>query len=135
MSDPEPWDESPSVGVPECDAEHAELLSRTRLVADAVLRGAPLAAVQTLMDDLLACALAHFEHEEALLAGVGYPHLAEHRHAHDRLMRVLLHTKEDLRQQRYSPEVAVRFIRAWDLEHIRKVDAAYTPYFNGASDS
>lgn len=116
------------LGIPECDLEHEEVKLRTRHLEDAVLRSAPWPEVQSYMDSLLECVLEHFEHEEELLAKVGYPHLREHTRAHNGLLRVLLHLKVDLRQRRHRPEVAVRLIRAWDEDHIRKMDSLYTRY-------
>lgn len=117
------------VGVPEFDAEHADLQARTRLLEEAVHRGAPVEKLLNLLDEVIQGALEHFEHEEAELADVNFPGLDDHIRGHNRLLRVLLHLKSDLREQRYRPEVAVRFIHAWHIEHIREMDTQYMPYF------
>jgi hemerythrin len=132
MDDGHDWAACESVGVPECDAEHADLLALARAVRDALHDHAPGAEVQDLLDELMEETLEHFEHEERLLAEVRYPQLAEHTQSHNRLLRAMLHFKEDVRHARYRPDLAVKFIHAWVVEHVRIEDTRYRDYLSTA---
>jgi hemerythrin len=131
MDDGHEWSACNSVGVPECDADHAELLSLAGMLRDALHTDAPEPEVQALLEDLLEAALAHFEREESLLAEAGYPQLVEHTRSHNRLLRAMLHFKEDVRHARYRPDVAVKFIHAWVVEHVRVEDSRYAAFLAG----
>ncbi|HKI97578.1 MAG TPA: hemerythrin family protein [bacterium] len=125
MGDTQDWGACQSVGVPECDADHADLLALARALRSALNDHAPATEVQALLDDLLEQTLGHFEREERMLANEGYPELARHISSHNRLLRAMLHFKEDVRYARYRSDVAVKFIHAWVVEHVRVEDARY----------
>lgn len=122
------WNPCDTVGVAALDADHRALWELAETLRYALLSGAGEREVQALLDDLLERALAHFEREESELERAGYPALASHRHSHDRLLRTILHFREDVRHRRYEPAVAARFIQAWVMEHVRTEDARYAEH-------
>jgi hemerythrin-like metal-binding protein len=122
------WTACKTVGVPEFDADHAALLALARSLREALLAGESAAEAMPLLDEILELALAHFEHEEQELQRTAYPHLVEHTQSHNRLLRAMLHFKEDVRHARYQPALAVKFIHAWVVEHVRVEDSRYAEH-------
>jgi hemerythrin len=127
------WERPPSVGVPEFDADHAEILAIARELRDALRLGSAPETVQELLDELLERTLAHFEREERVLIDTAYPLLAEHLVSHNRLLRALLHFKEDVRHRRYQPELAIKFIHTWVVEHVIVDDSRYGEHLQAAA--
>jgi hemerythrin len=132
MHPPEDWSACQSVGVSEFDHDHEAMLAVARTLRDVLADDIPSPEVQPLLDELLELALAHFESEEQLLRDTAYPHLTEHVQSHNRLLRAMLHFKEDVRHTRYRAELAVKFIHAWVVEHVRVEDSRYAEHVQRA---
>jgi len=64
-------------GHPEIDAEHADIVDSINGVSDAVSAG-DYQQCADLLDAFLATCIAHFAHEEQVLADLGYPALQDH---------------------------------------------------------
>ena len=126
------WVGCETVGIPEFDADHDALLALAQTLREALQSGAASPAVQPLLDDLLELALAHFEREELELSRTSYPHLVEHTQSHNRLLRAMLHFKGDVRHARYPPALAIKFIHAWVVEHVRIDDSRYAGHLRAA---
>lgn len=133
MSGQANWATCDSVGIPEMDADHDAMLAIAFALRDELLSGTPNAQAMSTLDDLLELALAHFEREEMTLERAAYPLLDAHRQAHDRLLRAMLHFREDVRHQRYKPTLAVNFIHAWVVQHVRVEDSRYAEFLRGTA--
>jgi hemerythrin-like metal-binding protein len=123
----------PQLDVPEMDADHAELLALAHTLSEGLHGGMPTFWVLERLDDLLSLTLRHFDREEGLLTETAYPHLMEHVHSHNRLLRAMLQFREDVRHQRYRTELAVQFIRAWVVEHVRMEDTRYARHLHAGA--
>jgi hemerythrin len=136
------WQTVDSVGVQSLDDDHRMLLERADALIASVKSGAGKPARgrasageaesrrRDVLDDLVECAVAHFEEEERLLAQLDWPGLPAHREAHDTLLRTLLKFKADLRYGRLTPDEAAEFIADWVLAHIRDEDMQYRDYLH-----
>lgn len=125
------WLPAYSVGVQAFDDEHAVLVARANALLVAVeANGGSAASLRgrDLLDDVVECAVAHFEAEERLLYELDWPGLPEHRDSHNLLLRTLLKFKADLRYGRLTPEEAAEFMADWVLSHIVDEDLQYRDY-------
>lgn len=122
------WQPSYSVGVRGFDDAHRVLVDKAGTLIDAVASSDEDARTRDIVDDLIECAVEHFDEEERTLRDLGWPGLGAHMHAHNVLLRTILKFKADLRYHRLSPEQAAEFISSWVLEHIRHEDMQYAPY-------
>ena len=71
-----------ALGIATIDAQHEELVGLFRQFASAIENDAPLEAIEAVMQRAIACANAHFETEEELIARTGYPHAEDHKFQH-----------------------------------------------------
>ena len=76
-----------ALGVESIDAQHQELVDLFDQFAHCIKTDASMEMVQGIVERAIACANAHFEHEEELIAHTNYPHAEDHkfRHRHMRM--------------------------------------------------
>lgn len=124
------WQPTYSVGVRDFDQAHREMVDLAESLIGTMRRGKAQVRQRDLMDDLVECAVAHFEEEERTLHELDWPGLAAHVREHNLLLRTLLKFKADLRYHRLEPEEAAEFISGWVLTHIREEDSKYRDYLH-----
>ncbi len=123
------WREEFSIGVPEVDHEHRELIA---LINQAHADLAETSSAETISTDLAAELLgeihariaAHFALEEKVMGQAGYPRLAPHKAAHEILLdeiRELMDTCET--GQALDAEAFGARLADWFGEHFRTEDA------------
>jgi hemerythrin len=83
------WDESLSVGVPEIDRQHQEIVRQLRELAEEVSRPVTPEELRRKVERLRDYVEGHFETEEVWMRAQGYPHAASHQASH-RLANELL---------------------------------------------
>lgn len=122
------WKADYSVGVRDFDDAHQALMDRADALIAAMNGPNPNGRCRDLLDDLLECAVAHFDEEERTLRELDWPGLPAHLQAHNVLLRTLLKFKSDLRYGRLTPDAAAEFITDWVLAHIVDEDMQYCEY-------
>jgi hemerythrin-like metal-binding protein len=122
------WQPAYSVGVAGFDEAHRAMIDRADALIRAVGGKGRGPDPRDLLDDLLECAVEHFEQEERTLRELDWPGLPDHLDAHNLLLRTLLKFKSDLRYGRLSPEETAAFISEWVLAHIKDEDMKYRDY-------
>ena len=127
------WSEIFSVGVPELDASHRQLIAIINEFHDAQERGAGVEKLFQVLNALVAYAEQHFADEERRLEEIHYPELLNHRRAHERLLREIfeLHGRYE-RAQADATEDVMSFLKAWLLDHILGFDKKYEPHFEAS---
>jgi hemerythrin len=117
------WSAALSVGVPQIDWEHRQLLELFAVLCDPSHRDNH-AFRRGCLEDLIAHVCNHFDHEETLMRQVDYPELEHHRNAHlnllDQFNRFLVLYTEF--PQEVREEDLPSFVGAWLLDHIRGDD-------------
>lgn len=124
------WSEKMSVGVPELDADHKELIRViNQLAADADITGRRGAVRQSLFS-LLRYAEFHFAREEKVMTACGFPGIEEHKQEHRDFVariRALNHNFDE--DPEGSAEIVnedlLRFLQDWLNHHILIEDKAY----------
>ncbi len=80
------WSPGYGCGHSMIDAQHQHLFLQANELLEALLANQPAEACLTLVEGTLASVAQHFQDEEAILASLGYPGLAEHREHHAALV-------------------------------------------------
>ena len=83
------WNESMSVGVPEMDEDHRQLVALLNL-ADAILKAGKQEDAVAILNRLLEETKLHFQREEKLLDEIGFEGAEEHRQEHDHVLQTAL---------------------------------------------
>lgn len=128
------WSDDLSVGHPQIDREHQELVALFGELTDPARRGDHVHRDHCLAA-LLSHVHAHFEHEETLMRRHGYPDAARHRDAHlfllDQLNRFM--TLARTHPDEVSDEDLLPFVASWLVDHIRGDDRALGAFLAGRS--
>lgn len=131
-----PWDDSFSVGVPEFDHQHKQIID----IINMLLREPDMDTSSEVLSDalqrLMTYSQVHFQAEERFLANCEYPRLNEQHLSHvqfeDRLMEfiesVMMHVPG------ISQEVLL-FLKHWWVDHIMIEDMEYRLYFKNKHKS
>jgi hemerythrin-like metal-binding protein len=117
------WDKTLSVEVPEIDEDHRRLVDLFNILNRSVAEGDAREYVEAVMEELIACTVWHFRHEERLMLKHGYPGAAEHKAEHDDLIA----SAQDLQRKLLEEGKAVssddiELIEHWLTGHIYGAD-------------
>jgi hemerythrin len=123
------WDRTLSVDVPEIDEDHRRLVDLFNLLNHAVQEGESQAYVDAIMEELIACTVWHFKHEERLMLKHGYEGLAEHRTEHEDLIASVQALQQRLHDQG-KPVLGdqIAFLEHWLTGHIFGADMKMGAY-------
>ena len=122
------WKMAYSVGVGSLDSAHRAMMDRATHLMESLAGRGSAGSARDLLDDLIECAVEHFDEEERILRELDWPGLLEHVLEHGLLLRTLLKFKADERYGRITPEEAGSFIADWVLSHILAEDMKYRDY-------
>jgi hemerythrin len=118
------WSERYPLGEPTIDDQHQSIF---RLVC-AFMDASDVTELQVLVNQLLQCARAHFDYEEALMQKLDFGDFEEHAHSHRQLLERL-----DTLRQRISGgpldkmEMNV-FFKHWAFSHLPVADARFSEF-------
>lgn len=120
-----PWNRSLAVGIAEIDKQHKALLERAARFEAAVQSRAPSYQLGELFDHLKAYIHTHFDAEEQLMRGIGYPSLAEHVREHDDFRGRLDSLAPHWESEGESPALLMAVLGLldhWISEHVARSD-------------
>lgn len=118
------WSSALALGVPEIDAQHAELFRRVDLLHDAMLARDRAEAVR-LLEYLHQYVRAHFALEEELMREVGYPALAAHAGEHGKFARTVAALERELSERGATAALVLvleREVSGWLQQHVYSTD-------------
>ena len=121
------WTAEYSIGIPEIDQHHVQLVDCIRLIDEAVSAQARWSAVNAALGRLADFVRIHFAVEESLMRILGYPHLERHAEEHRGFSRELMTLQEKSLRLDVSNEM-VRFLGNWLKDHIKTSDRDYATY-------
>ena len=125
------WSHSCSVGVQAMDDQHGILMDTMNELHSALARGCERKIVDDHLKRLVEFSRLHFVCEEQLLERHGFPGLAEHRQAHQELLRQIQKTVENVEHtDGVEAHSLLNFLRTWYSEHIEQLDQQYGPWLN-----
>jgi hemerythrin len=127
------WNESYSVQVELCDAQHKKLFAIINNLADAMRMGRGDDVVKATVGELLQYTRTHFQQEEALLRKADYPQLATHQDQHRRFIADIEALERETHGGKSANSIKVlNLLRDWLVNHIQKTDKQYSAHLNAA---
>jgi hemerythrin len=125
------WDETYSVRVQQCDAQHKKLFEIINQLGDAMRVGKGNEVISQIVSQLITYTRTHFLQEEALMEKARYPGLPAHRQLHHKLVADVEKFQHELDEGLRPNTVAVlAFLKEWLIQHIQKVDKDYSKHLN-----
>jgi hemerythrin-like metal-binding protein len=125
------WKPEYSVKIDSIDAQHKILFGLASELRNAMAKGQGKAALESILDRLVAYTVAHFANEEVLMAKYKYPRLAEHKVEHEALTKKVKQLREELKTGQSVLTVDVmQFLQNWLSKHIQHSDMRYAEFIN-----
>jgi hemerythrin-like metal-binding protein len=132
------WDDYMSVGVPEIDKQHRDLIAAINRLYEIVMKGdlgEMRAARQRALDDLDEYVRHHFTSEEKFMEDISYPGLAEHRHMHKDFARRIEGFRTDLRNgDLLLTSELMKTMLQWFRDHFLDEDGKYAEFHARGGD-
>ncbi len=123
------WDNSLDVGVGAMNDEHKMILDAMNRIFDATQAGRTGEEIDRLVGRLGAICVKHFQDEEAYMASIGYPGLANHKMVHQGLLeRYSRHAAEIKAAGGRADDAFFHFLRHWLRSHIKGIDVKYAEH-------
>ena len=132
----EPWNKSMELGHPIIDGQHRRLYSLVLELNTALENNSAPGLISRYLQDLLECALTHFESEERIMDRARYPGLEQHKAIHADLL-----DKGQKIAQAYAAggvllnETLATFFAEWTLKHIQEEDRQAVEFIFNKKDS
>lgn len=125
------WDNSYSVGVPEMDDQHKQLISIANKLYEAMKAGKSKETLSQVFDELIEYTKFHFTAEEALMRKVNYPGLNDQSTQHSDLTKKVLEFQAKFKEGALFISIDVlNFLKDWLVNHIVKMDKLYGSFIN-----
>jgi hemerythrin len=125
------WNHECAVGVKAMDEQHAVLMDTLNDIRLALVRGLGREQVSEALNRLIEFTRMHFASEEQLLEKQGFPGVAEHRDAHQKLLGQI---EDAALRTHHNDEVHMKstllFLRDWYMSHIEDQDSKYGVWLN-----
>lgn len=126
------WNDTLSVNIEAIDRQHQHLIQLINDLHQAMKQRKATEIVGLIIEDLSEYAQEHFMTEEKLFIKHGYPQKQTHVNEHNRFIDQVVDFKSSFNAGRTTLSLDImNFLNQWLLEHIRKSDKAYAPFFQG----
>lgn len=124
------WDQAYSVRHSELDRQHQRIFALINELHHAMFGKVEKERVAATIRELVKYVDEHFAAEERAMEEGGYPRLAEHKEAHERLKKrvqeIELHFHEE--KDSMAGELFGFLLGDWLVKHILEMDRQYAPY-------
>ena len=123
------WSTQYSIGNDLIDTEHQELFRLVNAFHDQWQEKRDPQTIAVLLNQLIAYAEMHFQHEETIMLDAEFPKLAEHQKIHEAMVETIFNLRQSFEEQHSHLEInTMRFIKAWLVEHIIQNDYLFRDY-------
>ena len=120
------WKDEFSVGVPDVDHEHQELIRLINDLHDALSAENPTLTVMEFLGEIYAHVAAHFALEEKIMRERKYDQYAEHKADHEDLLDELRDIMDDYEENAWFSDAAfAESIEKWFTDHFKNKDARF----------
>jgi hemerythrin len=124
------WEESLSVKVSEIDSQHKKLIELINKLHDAMKERKASQVLSEVIDELVDYALSHFQTEEKYFEKFGYLKATAHKKEHKDFVNKVAAFKNDFSKGKAMLSMEImEFLKAWLINHIKKIDMAYSDFF------
>jgi hemerythrin len=123
------WTPEMSMGMEDIDEQHKHfvgIINKTKEASDA---GAARGAQKEVLGDLVEYARYHFETEEGYFETFSYPHTAEHKIEHAKLLANVLAFSDRFDKGEDVAQELLAFLKDWLADHLMRHDKKYSKYF------
>jgi hemerythrin len=126
------WNDSLSVGVPEIDEQHKQLVQMLNQMIEADDTSVRSEVISDILTRMTEYADYHFTTEEAYMQAYSYPEYEAHRDQHVEFMRKTAQLAlAAMDYDKQVPEELLTYLKDWLITHIMQSDMKYKPYFVG----
>jgi hemerythrin-like metal-binding protein len=124
------WSASYSVNNVALDEQHQKLFKIINDLHDAMFSKKGREFVATTIRELVAYTRTHFAEEERQMEAHAYPGLAEHKAAHQQLIKTVTEIEQRFHQSKgaMGGDVIGFLVSDWLIKHILSMDKQYAPY-------
>ena len=123
------WSRQYEIGNDLIDNEHQELFRRINAFHDTWLEQREVQAIAVLLNQLIAYAEKHFQHEEAIMRDAGFPRLEEHQAVHETMVETIFRLRQAFEQANGRIEMeTIKFVKNWLIEHIVRNDYLFRDF-------
>ena len=123
------WDNTLSVDVDEIDDDHRKLVNLFNLLTHAIAEAEAPDYITAVLEELIACTVWHFRHEERLMLKHRFDGYAEHKEEHDGLIDSVQALRERfLRDGDQVSNDDVAALEQWLTGHILGLDMKLGAY-------
>jgi hemerythrin len=125
------WTDALSVGVPEIDRQHKELIRRVNAFICAVIEGQGKDKLGNLLSFMGNYAETHFKEEEKWMSKYNYPGYVEHLAKHMEFLDVFKKLKAEVARDGATVSVVAtvqRYLCDWLVFHVSRVDREMGSY-------
>ena len=125
------WNEKLAIGEKAIDDEHGQIMATINELHRAISSGAGANAVGVSFRRMMDYTRTHFMHEEALMTSRNYPHLAEHKRAHEGFDRRLNQLHDRFQQGHQEAGVdLLNLLSSWWMTHISTTDTQLAQFLS-----
>lgn len=125
------WSEKYDVNVKRVNEEHQKLFGMINDLYDAMNIGKGQYIVGNIIDGLVDYTKFHFKTEEDIMIRIAYPDYEKHKFQHDAFVKKVAEFQEKFKKGAILLSLDVlKFLEDWLINHICKMDKAYSTYFN-----
>lgn len=127
------WNNSLSVGIPEIDQQHKQLIEQLNLLVDAMHANSGKEEIQRIVHFLDIYVAQHFSYEEGCMHRYKCPVASTNTAAHSQFINTLKRIKTQLNQKGPSLLLAIEVneqLLDWFVNHIKKIDRELKPCMN-----
>lgn len=118
------WRDEFTIGLPDVDHEHRELIAMINALHDSLGPGADAERIVAALGEIHARIAAHFALEERDMRKLNYTALVEHKDDHERLLDDILDIMDAVETPTdYDPEALGGRLSGWFTGHFRTHDA------------
>jgi len=126
------WSDALSIGIPQTDEEHRQLVEILNELDDAKRTGKGTRIMGDVLTRLIEYTVSHFESEEQLMEESGYPGFELHRKQHLQLVKKVGRFRDQFYGggRRITKEM-MEFLKYWLTNHILADDMAFGKFHTG----
>ncbi len=123
------WSNDLSLGIPEIDDQHHELVNIINVLWEAIVIKRDKAAIVPILAKLEHYTQAHFTAEEVLMRVENYPALEAHKVEHQQFVAKLASTRMQAEAGEVIALDLLHYLTDWLVKHIEHSDGDYASYF------
>ena len=123
------WSTQYSIGNDLIDTEHQELFRLINAFHDLWQEKRDPQTIAVLLNQLVAYAEMHFQHEETIMLDAEFPRLAEHQQVHESMVDNIFKLRQSFEHHHDHLEMnTMKFVKSWLLEHIIQNDYLFRDF-------